>query len=195
MEIEDRRYEELLAAEQTAKRVPDLEQKLNSAEEEKAEAVKASEKAEAEKVQAEKDRDEAKNKNEEHDEEARKRTLGGERLGKLGKGFKDALGEKTRERVEEQAKVMSDEDWQSRLDELSELTGKKSDEGGDPENPENPGGEGGKSDEVSAEEIARSHATGGTGNGNGNGGGDAQRKEVVSGLFAQTAPGGGAKSE
>lgn len=197
MEIEDRRYEELLAAEQQAKRVPDLETQLSDSETAKAEAEKKVETVEAEKVAADEKATELQKKVDAADETSRKRTLAGERMSALGDGFKDKIEkiESVKTKIDEQAQSLSDEDWNARIDELAELTGVKRDaarEGGDPEG----GGDGGegKSEEFSQEEVARSQATGGAGNGGG--GGDAKRKEVVGGLFAQqAAPSGGGKSD
>jgi hypothetical protein len=195
MEIEDRRYEELLAAEQTAKRVPDLEQKLSDAEEAKVTAEKKVETTEADKVKAEEEAADLKKKVEEADESARKRDLAGERLGKLGTAFKDKINkiESVKSRLDEQAANLSDEDWQARVEELAELTGVKADaarkKGEQAEDDaEGEGDEG--AEEFSAEEIAASQATAPA-----NGGGGAKSREVVAGLFAQTAPGGGKKSE
>lgn len=196
MEIEDRRYEELLAAEQQAKQVPELQSKLEAAETAKAEADRKVEETEAAKVKAEEEKEELSKKVTEHEEQAAKQTLAKERLGKLGTGFRDKIDkiESVKSRLDEQAQTLSDEDWNARVEELAELTGVKADaarEGDDP-NAEDPaaggGGNEGK-DEFSAEEIARSQVA------PNNGGGGAKSQEVVSGLFAQTAPGGGKKSE
>lgn len=198
MEIEDRRYEELLAAEQKAKLVPDLEAKLSDAETAKAEAEKKVETTEAEKVKAEEEKAELQKKVEGAEEQARKRDLATERMKALGDGFKDKIGkiESVKTKIDEQAQTLSDEDWNARIDELAELTGVKRDaarkKGEGEEDPED-GGDGDEgAEEFSVEEVARSQATGGNAGGNGSKS-DGKRREVVSGLFAQTAPGG--KSE
>lgn len=163
--------------------------RADKAEEEKAEAIRTSEEAEAAKVKAEEEKATLQTKVEEAEEQARQQDLATERLGKLGDGFKGKLGEKTRARLDEQAKSMSDDDWAARVEELSELTGVKPDEG----KPE--GEEEGKGEEFSSEEIARSQATRTSGAG-GNGGGGSKAREVVSGLFSKTGVGAGAdKSE
>jgi len=194
MEIEDRRYEELLAAEQQSRRVPDLEAKLSDAEQAKADAEAKVEKTEAEKVKAEEEKADLQKKVDAAEETSRKRDLATERMEKLGDGFKDKIGkiESVKTKIDEQAQNLSDEEWDARIDELAELTGVKSDAArkkGEGDDEGDGGGDG--EEEFSAEEIARSQATGGK---NGNSG-DAQRREVVTGLFASTAPGGGSKAE
>lgn len=63
------------------------------------------------------------------EESARAATLSGERLGKLGDGFRAKLPDTIKAKLEEQAKSMSDEDWTGRLEELAQLLGVKPDEG------------------------------------------------------------------
>ncbi|MDP2622564.1 MAG: hypothetical protein Q8Q29_02060 [Actinomycetota bacterium] len=93
------------------------------------EAESAVETAEAAQKKAERERDEFKDKAERAEEEKRAGELSTERLDKLGKGFKDALGEKTQERLGKQASDMEDDDWEARLGELEELTEVKRDAG------------------------------------------------------------------
>lgn len=152
--------------EDTAGKVPDLERKI--------------EETETAKVAAEKDRDDFKAKVEESDETARKATLSKDRLGKLGKGFTDKLGEFTRGRLEEQAGALSDEEWDNRLKELEETADVKRDEG-------KTAAEADKDGTVTREETARSQIGGGNGNG-GSGGepGAAERRSVVAGLVKGT---------
>lgn len=97
---------------------------------EKARADKAAsdlETAEAEKVKADEKAEAAETKVKGFEEQARQSTLRDERIEKLGDGFKAKLGEKTRERLTEQAGQLSDEDWTARLDEVAELVGVKAD--------------------------------------------------------------------
>lgn len=97
-------------------------------------------------------------------EEAKaKDTLAKERLGKLGKGFIAKLGEFTKTKFEEQARDLSEEDWEARLKELEETTEVARDEGGTTTSTETTG------TEFSREEVARAHTTS-TGGGGGAGG-------------------------
>lgn len=100
-----------------------------------ADLTKANEKLELDLKAAETARDEEKTAREALEETARAATLSGERIGKLGTAFVAALTDKIKTRLTEQAKVMSDEDWTARLDELSELTKVKVEES----TPENAG--------------------------------------------------------
>lgn len=120
--------------------------RAEAAEEAKAQAEKDLEAAEAAKVKAEEESKEATSKLEAAEEAKRAEELRSDRLGKLGAGFMEKLGEKTKERLTDQAKSMSDEDWSARLEELSELVGVKPEEGkaeGDEE-----------AEEFTAEEVA-----------------------------------------
>lgn len=63
-------------------------------------------------------------------EAALQATLSGDRTNKLGTAFLEKLPETVKTKLTEQAKSLSDEDWAGRLEELSALTGVKSDEGG-----------------------------------------------------------------
>jgi hypothetical protein len=177
MEIDDKRYEELVAAESKVKpltervatleeeaaRVPDLERKV----EEEETARKAAETA----------RDEAKRKVDEAEEQARAATLAKDRLGTLGRDFTAKLGEFTRGRLEEQAGSLSDEDWDNRIKELEEVAGVKRDQGGKAD--ENAAQEG----TFSREETARTQV-GGNGGSSGEPSGQ-QRRSVVAGLVKQ----------
>ena len=155
MEIEDGRYQELIAAEaklkelepklataeDSASKVPDLEKKVETLEVEKKAAVD-----EAAQIKTEK---------EALEETARSATLATERLSKVGEPFKAKLPETVKAKLDEQAKVLSDEDWTARLEELAALTGVK------------PDAEGSKDDKdkdkhtFTAEEIAASRLGGG----------------------------------
>lgn len=122
MEIEDRRYEELIAAEQAAKRLPEVEQA-------KTEAEQRAEQAEAAKVKAEGERDDEKSKREAAEEKANQATLRDERLGKFGTGFTAKLDktETMKARLQKQAATMSDEEWSDRVAEVEEALGVKAD--------------------------------------------------------------------
>lgn len=160
--------------------------RADKAEEEKAEAIKASEEAEAAKTKAEEEKAEADKKVTEFEEKAQKDTLGADRLSKLGSGFRAKIESmpNLKARFEEQAKSMSDEDWTSRVEEVAEMTGVKSDAKKEGEK-EADDGDGGGSEEFSSEEIAASHAARNNGH---DGGGDAKQKSTVAGLFAGTGP-------
>lgn len=142
---------------------------------EKAEAVKSAEAAEIAQKAAEKQRDDLKAEKDAADETARAATLGSERLGKLGKVFTDALGENTAKRVGEQAKTLSDDDWEARVAELEELTGKKRDEGGQSTTAT-------AANTVTTEETASARLGGGGGGGPAAPASEAARSTVIGGL-------------
>lgn len=182
MEIEDTRYQELIAAEaklkeiqprlttaeESAAKVPDLERKVEELEVGKkaAEDLAAAEKTQRETLE----------------ETARATELASDRLGKLGKTFRAKLPESIRTKLDDQAKLLKDEDWKGRLDELAELVGVKPDEGG----PEDAGS--GAGAEFTREEVARAGLSGGGGSGSGGGADNAAspqvRRSVVAGLIA-----------
>jgi hypothetical protein len=89
---------------------------------EQAEAAKVA--AEEAKVSAEKERDTAK-------EESAQAELKDKRLADLGDGFKSKIESMptTKSKLEEQAKTLSDDDWDSRLSEIEELASVKRDAG------------------------------------------------------------------
>lgn len=194
MEIEDRDYQQLLAdraerdrlkaeldeAQEKAAKVPDLE--------------KAVETAEAAKTKAETEREDLAKKVKDAEEKAQADALKDDRLGKLGKGFKEKLGDFTRGRLEEQAAELSDEQWDNRLKELEEMAGVKRDEG----EPEGGSGESASST-GGREETARMGAggDGGTGGGNngGTGGGTTPSQRSVIGGLARSVTGGGKKQD
>lgn len=136
------------------------EQARDEAIEAKNTAEKDSEAAEAAKVKAEGERDEAVSERDKLKDAEQASTLSTERLGKLGEGFTAKLGEKTKQRVTEQSKSLSDEEWEARLEELSELVGVEPDEG-------KPEGSGEEHEEFTAEELASAgvgrESTGGKG--------------------------------
>jgi DNA repair exonuclease SbcCD ATPase subunit len=177
IEIKRSEYDELKNA---ASRVDDLEKKVSTLEEAANKVPDLERKVEAEetaKKNAEKERDDLKKKVDEAEETARASELAKERLGNLGTGFKGKLGEFTRERLEEQAGKLSDEEWDARLKELEETAGVKRDEGGkSSENDDD-------KTTFSREETARANLGGGGGNGNGSEVAPAARRSVVAGLF------------
>jgi hypothetical protein len=130
MEVDDKRYQELVAAEAKAK---ELEPKLATAEEGAAKVPdleRKVDKLEIDKKAAEDDRDAEKAKRERLEEAGRATELASERVGKLGAGFLAKLPESVKTRlVDEQAKKLSDEDWTARLDEIADMVGVKPDEG------------------------------------------------------------------
>lgn len=183
MEIEDGRYQELLAAESRAK---DLEPKVASLEEAAAKVPdleKKVEEAEAKATKAETDAADEKKKREDLEETARADTLGAERMGKLGKDFVAKLGEFTKGNLEKQAKTMSDEDFVARLKELEEMAGVKSDAGGTEPDPAENG-------DVVAREAAARSAAGRQANNGGDGEetAPAARRSIVEGLLARNKP-------
>lgn len=183
MEIDDKRYEELVAAEQAKKglearvadlepvaaKVPDLERDL--------EAEQIAKKA------AEDLATEEKGKRERLEETARAATLAGERTGKLGSKFVAKLPASIKTRLDEQAKTLSEDDWTARLDELSQLVGVKSDEQADGSS----GGSGSGEDEFSADELAGAGFSGTGGNGGSGEVSPERRKSVIGGLAKLTA--------
>lgn len=183
MEVEDTRYQELLAAET---RLKEVEPKLTTAEDEAAKVPALTtkvEELEIAKKSAEDERDEEKGKREGLEEAARADTLASERLAKLGGKFKAKLPESITTTLGEQAKSLKDEDWTARLEELAELTGVKHD---DTEGDEAAEAEG-KGGAFSREEVARSGA-GAASAASGGDGGDvspAKRSSVVAGLAKQ----------
>lgn len=188
MEIDDKRYEELVAAEAKAK---DLEPKLATAQEEAAKVPDLERKIEALEVEKKAASDEAaeeKAKREKLEETARQGELASERLAKLGKDFKAKLPESISLKLQEQAKSLKDEDWAGRLEELAELVGVKHDAGG-----ADTSGGGSGDGTFSREEVARSGLSGGGSGGSGTGGeiSPERRRSVVAGLIK--APTGAAK--
>lgn len=138
--------------------------RAEKAETAKAEAEKKVEELETEAKKEKERADEAEKKVTEAEENKAKDDLAKERIGKLGKGFTAKLGEFTRSRVEDQARVLSEDDWEARLKELEETTEVKRDEGGAEETPEEKAAKAAKGSEFSKEEIARANAGGGGGN-------------------------------
>lgn len=115
MDIEQAKYEELIAR-------PTREE-LAAVVAERDRAVREQETAETENVSLKSKVEEQETALKTASEEKAQQGLRAERVAKLGAGFVAKLGEKTRARLEEQAKVMEDSDWAARLEELAELTG------------------------------------------------------------------------
>lgn len=161
-----------------------MRERAEQAEAAKATAEKTVEEKEAE-AKREKDRaDEAEKKVTEAEEAQAKDDLAKDRLGKLGKGFKESLGEFTRERFETQARDLSEEEWEARVKELEETTKVKRDEGGTEAT-----ASGDKGGEFSREETARTHVrTGGTERTTGEEPAPEQRAGVMRGLMGGGGP-------
>lgn len=140
--------EELAAAEQRAK----------DAEAARDEVTSKLEAEEAKTTKLEGELEEANKKVTEAEEAKEKDTLRDDRLGKLGSGFTEKLGQTSKDLLKEQAGTMSEEEWAGRINELSELVGVKPDEG----KKETPGK---KENEFSKEEIASAGVNGGGGGG------------------------------
>lgn len=179
VEISRAEYDDLRASKDE---IEGLKSDVATAEQAKAEAESQVEKVEAAKVEAETKLKDAEAKLEKAEEEKRKGELASERMKALGKGFTAKLGEFTRDRLAEQAGVLSDEEWDGRLKEVEELSGVKRDQ--DPEDGDGGDGDGdGDSGEAefSKEELARA----GVGSKNGGSGDEPTpeaRRSVVSGL-------------
>lgn len=94
---------------------------------EAATATKAAEDAEAKATAAEAAKTEAEGKVTQLTETANQATLKDARWKALGPGFVAKLGEFTKGRLEEQAKSLSDDEWDGRLKELEETAGVKRD--------------------------------------------------------------------
>lgn len=178
MDITDEKYAELVARptkEDHASVVKERDEKSD----ELAQANKKAEDAEIAQKKAEKERDDIKAEKEAAEETTRKTEMASERLGKLGKDFRERLGETASKNLSEQAKDMSDEDWEARLSELESLTEVKRDAGGSGSEEASASGE-----TVTTEETASAKLGGG-------GGGKAApskaaRGSVVSGLVGRS---------
>lgn len=174
IEISREEYAELQKRPEPGK-LEDAEKRASDAIERAETAEKRVEELEASEKKLKDDLEEANQKISKSEEEAQQVQLRDERMGKLGAGFIEKLGETTKQRLTEQAKTFSDEEWQGRLEELSELLGVEVDAKGE-------GGSGGKEPEFSREDAARTGVGGGTG-GSPNGQADpTQQRSVVAGL-------------
>lgn len=182
-ELQQRPSKEELAA--AVKRAEDAEEAKAQAEKDKEAAEIAKKKAEDEKAEAEK-------KVEEAEEKANQAELADSRYETLGSKFLKKLPESIASKLKEQAKTMKDDEWSSRLEELSELVGVKSDEKlSDEEAAEEPGtgGEGGSEEEFSAEQIANA------GLGSSGSGGKAPSAQAKAGVFSGLYAKGTGKGE
>jgi hypothetical protein len=110
MDITDEKYAELVARPSKEDHASVVTER-DEAKDELAQATKKVEEAEAAQKKAEKERDDIKAEKEEAEESVRKTEMASDRLGKLGKDFKERLGDSTTERLKAQAKDLSDEDW------------------------------------------------------------------------------------
>jgi hypothetical protein len=130
------------------------------------------EKAEAAKAKVEGELASEKKRAADAEEKANRSELRDERMSKLGPGFTAKLGEKTKARLTEQASVMQDEEWASRLEELEEAYGVKPDADAD----------GSSTEEFSQEEVARSVAGRSGGSRTDRDPQPAERRSVIGGL-------------
>jgi hypothetical protein len=182
IEISREEYAEL----QKRPTAEELAAEKQRADAEKTRADEAESKVEEKEAEAQREKaraDEAEQKVTQAEEESAKDTLAKERLGKLGTGFTAKLGDFTRERVEDQARTLSEEDWEARLKELEESHSVKRDEGGTTEEAAANGGAT-KPGEFSREETARANLGGGGGEGaNGSEPPPEQRQSVMRGLM------------
>lgn len=178
MDITDEKYAELIGRptkEEHASIVTERDEAKNEA----AEATKKAEEAEIAKKKAEDERDDLKSAKEEAEEKVRQGELASGRLDKLGKDFKAKLSDTIRERLETQAKEMSEEDWEARLSELEDLTEVQRDAGGSGSEEASEAGSG--DGNVTPEETASAKLHGG-GNGNGAAPSKQKRSSVVGSL-------------
>lgn len=187
MEIDQAKYDELMAR-PTKEELAAANDRADKAEEGKREAEGKLETAETAQKKAEKERDDIVAEKETLEETARQSEMGGDRLAKLGKDFTARLGETTTERLREQAKTMSEEDWEARLVELESLTEVKRDAGTDATAAEQtkPGG-----GTVTREETASARLGGGSG-GSGTEPSTPARSSVVGGLVKRVPAHSGA---
>lgn len=119
MEIEDSKYEELVARpsrDEYATVVAERDRAVQAQEASDAENVKLRESVEAKDAEIASAKD-----------EVAKASLRDERMSKLGTEFTAKLGETTVERLRKQACEMQDAEWAERIEELASLTGVKSD--------------------------------------------------------------------
>lgn len=144
-ELQQRPSKEELAA---------AEQRATDAEAARDEVTSKLEAEEAKSTKLQSDLEEANKKVTEAEEAKEKDSLRNERLGKLGEGFMAKLGQTSKDLLKEQAGTLSEEDWDGRINELSELVGVKPDEGKKAT---------GKEDEFSKDEIASAGVNGGGG--------------------------------
>lgn len=116
------------------------------------------------------------------EETANRATLKDTRMKALGGGFTAKLGDFTKQRLEEKAQTLSDEDWDNELKSVEEIAGVKRDATAQQETPEEKAAReareaGSGAPEFSLEEIANA---GGTSGGGGGGSGAPSRTEQAS---------------
>jgi len=162
MEIERSEYDSLKAR-PSQDDLTAAERRADEAEEAKAAAEKAVEEAEAAQKKAEKEAEELQKKVDEAEESESQTKLAKERIDALGNDFLGALGEKTRERLDEQAKSHEEDEWEARLEELEELTEVKRDasteEEETPEGGKKPGGKDLTREETAAARVGGRRST------------------------------------
>lgn len=187
VEISKNEYDKLQG---TEAKLEEANSKITTLTTERDEAVAATEKAETEKKTAETAKDEAEKKIKDFEEQAQQGELATERMGALGSEFTGKLGEFTSKRLTEQAKDLSDEEWDNRLKELEEMSSVKRDAKKDGDEGDGKD-KGNNSEEFSRTEVASAHGgSGGGGGGNGSAPSGNERRSVMSGLVS-----GPAKSE
>lgn len=144
MEIEDRRYEELVAAEQEAKSLKARVEALESEAAQIPNLKKAAEDAEAAKVAAEEAKAAAETKVSEFEEKANKQTLRDERWESLGSAFTEKIDSMptTKANLLRDAESLSNDQWDARLAEVEESTAVKRDAKKDGKEDESKGGSG-----------------------------------------------------
>ncbi len=126
IQVEPEKYEALLAR-PSVEDFTAAERRAEAAESEAEATAKRVEELEAAEKKLTDERDNLAKELKETKEEIAAEQLKGDRLGKLGSGFLAKLGDSTKDRLERQAKEMSDEDWADRIAEVEELAGVKSD--------------------------------------------------------------------
>lgn len=197
MEIERSEYDSLKAR-PSQDDLTAAEKRAEEAEDAKAQADKAVEEAEAAQKKAEKERDELQEKVEKAEETEAASKLSKERIEALGNDFLGALGEKTRERLDEQAGTHEDDEWEARLEELEELTELKRDASSEEEETDDKGGsksKSGKSGELTREETAAARV-GGRRSSTTSEPSEAKRASVIGGLTRKSGqPVGAGKDE
>jgi hypothetical protein len=145
------------------------------------------EEAEAQKSAAETERDTARTELAQKNEELARASLKEKRMTALGEGFTAKLGEFTKGRLEEQAKTLSDEEWDSALKEREELVGVKRDAEKDGSTNTDDKGGGGGDTTFGREELARL-GLGGTGDPAQTGPTPQERSQVVGSLAGAFKP-------